>query len=76
MIIKSILSCLIVILCVLEIIFLKGRLHYDLKIITVLFKMLTIVLFTFFLIEGKKIIILICTRWSDNPLNLIKGENR
>jgi hypothetical protein len=61
---------------VLEIIFLKGRLHYDLKIITVLFKMLTIVLFTFFLIEGKEIIILIFIRWSDNPLNFIKRENR
>lgn len=53
MIITSILSCLIVILLMIELIKLKGKIHLDLKIISVLFKALTIILCTVFLIEGK-----------------------
>jgi hypothetical protein len=55
MIITSVVSSLIVIFMLVEIIKLKGKLHMDLKIISVIFKGLTIILFSVFLIEGTNI---------------------
>ena len=52
MIITTIISSLIVVLLLIEIIKLKGKIHLDLKIISVLFKGMTIVLFSVFLVEG------------------------
>ena len=52
MIITTIVSSLIVILLLIEIIKLKGKIHLDLKIVSVLFKGMTIVLFSVFLVEG------------------------
>ena len=51
MIITTIISSLIVVLLLIEIIKLKGKIHLDLKIISVLFKGMTIVLFSVKLIR-------------------------
>ena len=62
MIIKGIVCSLIFLVILTEIILLRCKIHIDLKIISVILKILTIVLFTFFLIEGK-----------NNRINIIGG---
>lgn len=52
MIIKSILSILVFLVFVVELIVLRGRIHQDLRILTALFKILGVMLMSFFLIEG------------------------
>jgi hypothetical protein len=53
MIIKAILCILLFVIFITELIVLKGKIHIDLKIVTVLYKIITIILMTFFLIEGN-----------------------
>ena len=52
MIITSVISSLIIILFIIELVKLKGKIYLDLKILSVLFKVLSIILLTVFLIQG------------------------
>jgi|LakMenEpi03Aug12_release.lakeMendotaPanAssembly.Ray.scaffolds.fasta_scaffold2521780_1 hypothetical protein len=52
MIITSVISSLIIILFIIELVKLKGKIYLDLKILSVLFKGLSIILLTVFLIQG------------------------
>lgn len=56
MIITSVISSLIIILFIIELVKLKGKIYLDLKILSVLFKGLSIILLTVFLIQGGLII--------------------
>ena len=51
-IIKSIFIVLLLVAIIVDCIILRGKIHLDLKIITVLFKTLAIILMAFFIIEG------------------------
>lgn len=54
-VIKGVLISLIGIMFIIELIILRGKIHRDLKIVTVLLKILSILLLSFFMIEGINI---------------------